>query len=82
MTFYSGHCGRRCGRMATEKGRDICRRRKCTVELRIGHIKHNMGVGRFLRRGLEKVKTEWIIACTAANLGILLRHSNEVVTTL
>jgi len=41
-----------------------------------------MGVRRFLRRGIEKVKTEWIMACTAVNLGILLRHWDEVVTTL
>ncbi len=68
--------------MATEAGREICKRRKYTVEPRIGHIKHNLGVRRFLRRGLEKVKTEWIMVCTAVNLGILLRHWHEVLTTL
>ena len=63
-------------------GREIYKRRKYTVEPRIGHIKHNMGVRRFLRRGLEKVKTEWIMVCTAVNLGILLRRWDEVVRTL
>ena len=79
---YEGHRERLRRRMATEAGREIYRRRKYTVEPRIGHIKHNMGLRRFLRWGIEKVKTEWIMACTAVNLGILLRHWNEVVTIL
>ncbi len=79
---YEDHRARLRRRMATEKGRDIYKRRKYTVEPRIGHIKHNLGVRRFLRRGIEKVKTEWTMACTAVNLGILLRHWDEVVTTL
>ena len=69
-------------RMATDEGRNTYKRRKHTVEPRIGHIKHNMGVRRFLRRGLEKVRTEWSLVCTAVNLGILLRHWNEVLQTL
>lgn len=68
--------------MATEAGREIYKRRKYTVEPRIGHIKHNLGVRRFLRRGIEKVKSEWIMVCTAVNLGILLRPWDEVVRTL
>ena len=63
-------------------GREIYKRRKHTVEPRIGHIKHNMGVRRFLRRGIEKVKTEWMMVCSAVNLGILLRHWDEVVKAL
>ena len=79
---YEEHRERLRRRMGTEEGREIYKRRKYTVEPRIGHIKHNMGVRRFLRRGLEKVKTEWIMACTAVNLGILLRHWDQVVTTV
>jgi hypothetical protein len=79
---YEGHRERLRRRMAMEDGREIYKRRKYTVEPRIGHIKHNMGLRRFLRRGIEKVKTEWIMACTAVNLGILLRHWSEVVTIL
>jgi hypothetical protein len=52
------------------------------VEPRIGHLKPNLGVRRFLRRGIEKVKTEWIMACTVVNLGILRRHWDDVATTL
>lgn len=79
---YEEHRERLRRRMGTETGREIYKRRKHTVEPRIGHIKHNLGVRRFLRRGIEKVKTEWIMVCTAVNLGILLRHWDEVVTTL
>ena len=68
--------------MATTEGRDIYKRRKHTVEPRIGHIKHNLGVQRFLRRGIQKVKTEWSLVCTAVNLGILLTHWDEVLKTL
>jgi transposase len=79
---YEEHRERLRRRMATEAGREIYKRRKHTVEPRIGHIKHNMGVRRFLRRGIEKVTTEWMMVCTAVNVGILLRHWDEVVTTL
>lgn len=69
-------------RMATKEGRDIYQRRKQTVEPRFGHIKRNLGVRRFLRRGMENVKTEWSLVCTAVNLGILLNHWSEVVKML
>ncbi len=62
---YEDHRERLRRRMGTEEGREIYRRRKYTVEPRIGHLKHNLGVRRFMRRGLEKVKTEWIMACSA-----------------
>ena len=32
-----------------------------------------MNLRRFLLRGLEKVKTEWLWACTAFNLSKLIR---------
>ena len=68
--------------MDTESGREIYKRRKCIVEPRIGHIKHNLGVRRFMRRGLEKVKTEWSLVCAAVNVGILLSHWEETVKVL
>ena len=79
---YEEHRDRLRLRMATAAGREIYKRRKHTVEPRIGHIKHNMGVRRFLRRGLEKVRTEWTLVCCAVNLAILLRHWDEVSKTL
>jgi len=79
---YENHRERLRRRMGTEEGRAIYKRRKYTVEPRIGHVKHNLGVRRFLRRGIEKVKTEWIMVCTAVNLGIALRHWEEIVKVL
>jgi len=79
---YEDHRERLRQRMATDEGREIYKRRKHTVEPRIGHIKHNLGVRRFLRRGIEKVKTEWSLVCTAVNVGILLSHWNEVLKIL
>ena len=79
---YEEHRERLRRRMGTQVGRTIYKRRKYTVEPRFGHIKHNMGVRRFLRRGLEKVKTEWTMVCTTVNLGILLRHWDAVAATL
>ncbi|RJP36031.1 MAG: hypothetical protein C4547_08240 [Phycisphaerales bacterium] len=66
---YEEHRERLRGRMATQEGRNIYKRRKRRVELRFGHIKRNMGVRRFLRRGMDKVKTEWSLVCTAVNPG-------------
>jgi len=57
--------------MATQEGRDIYKHRKQTVEPQFAHIKRNMGVRRFLRRGVDKVKSEWCLVCTAVNVGIL-----------
>ena len=79
---YEDHRARLRRRMDTQAGRAIYKRRKCTVEPCFGHIKHNMGVRRFMRRGIEKVKTEWIMVCTAVNLGLLLRHWDEVPAIL
>jgi transposase len=79
---YEDHRERLRKRMGTDVGREIYKRRKCTVEPAIGHIKHNQGVRRFLRRGGQKVKTEWMMVCTVVNLGIILRNWEEVVKIL
>ena len=79
---YEDHRERLRRRMATEESREIYKRRKHTVEPRIGHVKHNLGVRRFLRRGIEKVKTEWSLVCTAVNLGILLHNWEEIAKVL
>jgi glycosyltransferase involved in cell wall biosynthesis len=33
-----------------------------------GQIKENRGFRRFLRRGLENIRGEWVLVCTAHNL--------------
>ena len=61
-------------RMATPEAQARYQKRKETVERRFGLIKHVLGIRRFLHRGLEAVRTEWLIVCTAVNLGVLLRE--------
>jgi len=69
-------------RMGSEEGRSRYRLRKQTVEPRFGQIKHVLGLRRFLRRGLEAVRTEWLMACTAVNIGILLRCWDRVAAVM
>lgn len=79
---YEEHRSRLRSRMDTDVGRGIYKRRKHTVEPRFAHVKQNLGVRRFLRRGLEKVKTEWFMVCTAVNLGVILKHWEEIAKVL
>src|SRR5258705_6761935 len=52
------------------------RLRKQVVEPVFGHIKHARGFGQFLLRGLEKVRGEWAMLCTAHNL-LKLAHATR-----
>jgi transposase len=61
-------------RMTSEEGTRRYKLRGQSVEPRIGTIKAGLGVRKFLRRGREKVRTEWRWACTAFNVGALIRH--------
>jgi hypothetical protein len=47
--------------------------RKQTVEPVFGQIKQARGFRQFLLRGIEKVKAEWALICTAHNLTKLAR---------
>ena len=69
-------------RFNSEQGRSRYRLRGPTVEPRFGFIKQNLGIRRFMRRGLDAVRTEWSMICTVVNLGVLLRHWPEVVSVL
>ena len=79
---YEAYRERLRSRMCEDPGRERYRLRRQTVEPRIGQVKHVLGLRRFLRRGLEAVSTEWSLACTAVNLGILLSHWEEVAAVL
>lgn len=48
-------------------------RRRVIAETPFAHIKHNLGIRRFLHRGLAKVTTEWRWICTAYNMSKLVR---------
>lgn len=75
---YEEYRDRLRARMATDAGRARYQLRRQTVEPRFGFIKHGLGIRRFLRRGLEAIHTEWVLICTAVNLGIVLRNWKAV----
>jgi len=54
--------------LRTTEGQKRMRKRKSTVELVFGCIKAAMGFRQFLLRGLDKVRGEWALVCTAYNL--------------
>jgi len=60
-------------KMATPETRQRYQRRFHAAEVPFAILKHVMGLRRFLLRGLEKVRTEWLWGCTAYNLSKLAR---------
>lgn len=54
-------------KLGTEEARAKYKRRKCTVEPVFGIIKNVLGFNRFSLRGIEKVKTEWLLVTLAYN---------------
>jgi len=61
-------------KMKSEEGRSVYRLRKQIVEPVFGNIKANMGMRRLLLRGLEGAKIEYLLACTAHNIGKIARY--------
>jgi hypothetical protein len=62
--------------LGTERGRELYRKRKQTVEPVFGHTKHNRQFGRFQRRGRVAVRTEWRLIMMTHNLTKL--HSHQI----
>jgi hypothetical protein len=60
--------------MATAAAREVYNQRPRIAETTFGILKSIMGLRQFLLRGLEKVQTEWLWACTSFNLGKLVRE--------
>jgi transposase len=54
--------------LLSEQGIALRKQRGPDVETPFGNIKHNMGVRRFLLRGLKKVETEWGLLSMAHNM--------------
>jgi transposase len=52
----------------------LLRRRKVIIEPVFGTMKQVMGFRRWTVRGLENVRTQWALLCTAFNLKKLYRH--------
>ena len=74
---HPGEAGRKIGGPLTQAMRDKLKRagwrsryrlRKQIVEPVFGQIKQARGFRQFLLRGLEKLRTEWALICTAHNL--------------
>jgi transposase len=65
---------RTAARMATESARALYNQRPRIAETPFGILKAVMGLRQFLLRGLEKVNTEWLWACTAFNVVKLARE--------
>jgi hypothetical protein len=59
--------------MATEEAKEVYRRRKELIEPTFGIIKEQMGIRRFLLRGLNNVRSEACFVATAFNLRTLYR---------
>lgn len=54
--------------LTSEEGKKLRAKRSVEVETIFGHTKHNMGIRRFMLRGIEKVKTEWGLISIAINM--------------
>ncbi len=61
-------------RLRTTAGKEIYSHRKWICETPFALIKAYTRFRQFLVRGLEKVKTEWLWACTSFNLSKLVRE--------
>jgi hypothetical protein len=60
-------------RLRTSDGHALYSKRKSTVETTFGIIKSTMGFRSFLLRGIQKVKGELTLVCTAYNFKRLFR---------
>jgi len=58
---------------ASERNRRLLKRRGAIVEPAFGQIKHNQQFRKWTVRGLQNVKTQWALICTAYNLRKLFR---------
>lgn len=55
-------------RLRTTKAMAVYRQRGHIAETPHGHIKHNMGIRAFARRGLRRARAEWKLICAVYNL--------------
>nr|QNO58230.1 hypothetical protein DKLEMCON_00012 [Methanosarcinales archaeon ANME-1 ERB7] len=68
---YEAERRRMAGKMCSEKGKEEYKKRKETVEWPFGNIKQNMKFREFHTRGLESVRIEHNLVCTAHNLRVM-----------
>jgi len=68
---YEGERRRMVAKMRSEVGKETYKKRKETVEWPFGNIKQNLKFREFLTRGIEKVRVEHNLVCTAHNLKVI-----------
>jgi hypothetical protein len=71
---------RTCRRLRTKRGRQRYKLRKEIVEPVFGQIEQARGFRAFLLRGLEKVRSEWLLICLTHNILKLFRNGYSFST--
>ena len=61
-------------RIRKESGTEFYRKRKIEPESVFGNIRNNMGFKKFMTRGLERVKGEFMIMCSVHNISKILKY--------
>ena len=77
MLPYEGERNVMTVKMKTQKAKEIYKIRGQTIEPVFGDIKENKGLSAFLTRGLQGVRTEFNIICTARNIKSIWVHLQE-----
>jgi transposase len=60
--------------LRTPQGTNAYKQRSCLIEPVFGDRKHNKGIRRFRRRGLDAVRSEWAFLHLASNMLKLYKH--------
>jgi len=79
---YEAERRRMSAKMRSKEGKEEYKRRKETVEWPFGNIKHNLKFREFLTRGIEKVRIEHNLVCTAHNLKVMWAKMRGKVAVL
>ncbi len=66
-------------KLATPRGRRLYKKRCAAIEPIFGQTKHNRGIRRFARRGLNAVSSEWKLIAATHNILKLWRHAKPAL---
>lgn len=66
--------------LRTPQGAAAYKRRSCMIEPVFGDRKHNRGIRRFRRRGLNAARSEWAFIHLAGNMLKLYEHHTAPAT--